>query len=180
MFRLATVFGEVTGGICDVLRRGERNRIALCARDALEVVSRETGQMSKHDLVEFIASSCALPRIEVDESEDFLLADGWRMEIRKMSGAGSSDQFAAFKSELRDYDPLLAITSCETILMLPVGTAHGNRSYGGLCDLEGTSGAKLAICDDEMVGHSKIRILGKEAMSKREIAVFTAAYCAAG
>src|ERR1017187_8643410 len=46
------------------------------------------------------------------------------------------------------------ITACSLLIDVPVGTAHGNHSFGGLCTLSvGTLKSSVMICDDDMVGH---------------------------
>jgi hypothetical protein len=170
---------DVVGGICQLNRHGSTRPVAICDPIwRLESPYMEGGDsLSRHALVKFIATECAVPRIEVDGSGDVLTFETYQQFIRDLSG---SDLIARFQADFHEHKVAGKITSCETSLVLPVGTAHGNSSYGGICHVDGGAVGKVAICDDDMIGHFKVRPLGTQGMTRQELAVFVAAYCTGG
>ena len=50
------------------------------------------------------------------------------------------------------------IVGCALLIDVPVGTAHGNHSYGGYCIFADGAGKRrnVEICNDEMVGQFQI------------------------
>jgi hypothetical protein len=86
-----------------------------------------------------------------------------------------------FNSAIHEHDVAGDITSCHMLIDLPVGVVHGNHSYGGDCMLRTTAGAtRVAICNDEMVGHFRLIPDNQEALSKETLATFVAANCFGG
>lgn len=72
------------------------------------------------------------------------------------------------------------ITQCKTLIDVPVGTSHGNHSYGGLCNYsEGDHNSNVMICNDEMVGHFKIHKTDRE-ISIQELVDFVVSNCFGG
>lgn len=54
------------------------------------------------------------------------------------------------------------IIECSILIEIGVGTARGNRSYGGYCIYqEDGHELRVNVCDDEMVGHYKLAIVDK-------------------
>lgn len=52
------------------------------------------------------------------------------------------------------------IKNCTFLIDIPRGTARGNHSYGGFCELElGDDVSRVIVCTDEMVGHFKVQKL---------------------
>lgn len=168
---------DVVGGICQLNRHGTTRPVAICDPIwRLESPYMEGGDsLSRHDLVKFIATECAVPRIEMDPSGDFLTFENREQGI--LDRRDFADLVARFQTDFREFKVAGNITSCDTILELPVGTAYGNRSYGGICHVDGGTAAKIAICDDEMIGHFKVRPLDTHGMTRQELAVFIAVYC---
>ena len=63
----------------------------------------------------------------------------------------------AFNLDLQRKEPGAKITSCWKLIDVPVGTAHGNHSFGGYCALERSGKTStVEICNDDMVGHFKM------------------------
>lgn len=55
------------------------------------------------------------------------------------------------------------VIDCNALLMVAVGTARGNRSYGGICTVKRDDNiSSVMICDDDMVGHFKIKEKGNK------------------
>lgn len=169
---------DAVGGYCEINRSGARSSVALCDSSA-GIQWIDAKGVNKQHLIAFIATACAVPKIDVDPSGDFLLLEGERIDVYVLTGAGFDDQLARFQSDLTERGMPGHITWCDAILGFPALSAGGNRSYGGICEVE-SGKPKVAICDDEMVGHFKVRPVGEYGMSMRELAVFVAAYCTAG
>lgn len=73
------------------------------------------------------------------------------------------------------------ILSCATLVDLPVGTAYGNHSYGGICYLkENKEILPVMVCDDEMVGHFSLEKIQKENTSVYDLADFVRKNCYGG
>jgi uncharacterized protein YecT (DUF1311 family) len=73
------------------------------------------------------------------------------------------------------------IIGCSMLLDVPVGTAHGNHSFGGLCTLQnGAVRSDVKICNDDMVGHFSIKNIDKKNESEKSLADFTNAECFGG
>jgi hypothetical protein len=72
------------------------------------------------------------------------------------------------------------ITECDTLIDIPVGTAHGNHSYGGYCVFQkGGDLQKVRVCDDDMVGHFKMEP-ASEAQGLNDLAIFVVNNCFGG
>jgi uncharacterized protein YecT (DUF1311 family) len=73
------------------------------------------------------------------------------------------------------------IGGCDMLIDVPVGTAHGNHSYGGFCTLINDSEkSDVQICDDDMVGHFKMVKINRSTSSKQDLIKFTIANCFGG
>jgi len=73
------------------------------------------------------------------------------------------------------------IVACYMLIDVPVGTAHGNHSYGGICTLvNGSEKTDVLICNDEMVGHFKMIKIDRAATTKNDLIKFTACNCYGG
>ena len=80
------------------------------------------------------------------------------------------------------------ITSCLSIIDLPVGVRRGNHSYGGYCTLRTTHGndQNVVICDDILTG--KWNMVAREDDIKapvtdeqiKDLAFFTKSHCFGG
>ena len=71
------------------------------------------------------------------------------------------------------------LKECEKVIDLPVGTAKGNHSYGGICTLDqGGKEIKFIICADIMVGHQVMQFGG--ILSQERLAKFVALNCFGG
>lgn len=67
-----------------------------------------------------------------------------------------------FNNLFKEYSALGTLKDCDTIIDLPIGTAHGNHSYGGICTLENNNyETKMMICGDIMLGRSYIQFTPK-------------------
>lgn len=102
----------------------------------------------------------------------------WRLDLTNESDV--IVQTRRFEAELRRMDPSAALDTCDKMLLLAVGTAHGNNSYGAICRLSSSEPPKLVmICFDEMVGHFAAKS-GGFAVSRPEVARFTLENCTGG
>ena len=76
---------------------------------------------------------------------------------------------------------MTAVDSCALLVDLPVGTAHGNHSYGGVCSKSAKPEKQMVlVCDDDMIGHFGFRVVGKRKVSIEELAHFVAQECFGG
>lgn len=91
-----------------------------------------------------------------------------------------NEEVEAFNRSLKRFKKDGVITQCRTLIDIPVGTAHGNHSYGGICTLSSDeSTSDVLICNDRMVGHFQMTEIEKE-ISNQELADFVMANCFGG
>ncbi|MEV4779386.1 lysozyme inhibitor LprI family protein [Burkholderia sp. LMU1-1-1.1] len=85
----------------------------------------------------------------VDLLEDYA-SNGERHNLLTMRDSNARNQ--SFSADLSSRK-LGAVSGCETLIDIAVGTAHGNNSFGGLCRLGGEkSNSFFMVCNDEMMG----------------------------
>jgi hypothetical protein len=72
------------------------------------------------------------------------------------------------------------VETCTLLIDLPVGTAHGNHSFGALCRQRyGHKIRSVFVCNDEMVGHFALDVVPNNA-SKDALITFIATNCYGG
>lgn len=101
--------------------------------------------------------------------------DGQSYNLLTMRNA--NERVASFSKELirRKMAP---VASCESLVDVAVGTAHGNNSFGGICKLQHQT-AFFMVCDDDMIGHfSVIKVAGQA--TRQGLADFTIRNCFGG
>lgn len=87
----------------------------------------------------------------------------------------------AFNASLAEHQFNGKIIGCSKLLDLPVGTAHGNHSFGGLCTLEQNTKRKaITICNDAMVGHFAVNVVGSNIPTDQDLIDFTNKQCFGG
>lgn len=75
---------------------------------------------------------------------------------------------------------LRAVSGCETLVDIAVGTAHGNQSFGGLCRLGGEKKTSFfMVCNDAMMGYFQVTPALSGA-TRYELADFTIKNCFGG
>ncbi|USX26530.1 lysozyme inhibitor LprI family protein [Oxalobacteraceae bacterium OTU3CINTB1] len=73
-----------------------------------------------------------------------------------------------------------AVSGCETLVDIAVGTAHGNHSFGGLCRLGSERAASFfMVCNDEMLGNFKV-MPAASGTTRYQLADFTIKNCFGG
>lgn len=89
--------------------------------------------------------------------------------------------FEKLKSALTKHHAVSGtIESCKKIIDIPVGTAHGNHSYGGICSLRyKDENIRIMICADELVGHNVVSIT-QRGFFFNDLVKFTALNCYGG
>jgi uncharacterized protein len=89
-----------------------------------------------------------------------------------------SFRLASFNQTLAEQRKPGRIIGCTMLIDLPVGTAHGNDSFGGYCVLdEGAKRTEVKICNDEMIGHFALQTIDPTSESKKALIDFTADQC---
>ncbi|XHS77774.1 lysozyme inhibitor LprI family protein [Burkholderiaceae bacterium UC74_6] len=92
----------------------------------------------------------------------------------------ANERKASFNTALAAHH-LVAVDSCALLVGLPVDTAHGNHSYGGVCWQSSESARRaVMVCDDDMMGHFGFRVISKRKVSIEELAHFVADECYGG
>jgi uncharacterized protein len=87
----------------------------------------------------------------------------------------------AFRQSLEEQRQAGKLLGCEKLIDLPVGSAEGNHSYGGLCTLQqGASRSTVMICNDEMIGHFGLRTVQDQDVPDEALIDFTRAECFGG
>lgn len=73
------------------------------------------------------------------------------------------------------------LTGCELLVDVPVGTAHGNHSFGGYCLLENKGKKRpVMVCDDDMVGHFSLQETDGQPVGVRTLGEFVVRECFGG
>jgi uncharacterized protein len=73
------------------------------------------------------------------------------------------------------------IIGCSRLINLPVGTANGNNSFGGICTLQdGTQRKAVEICNDDMFGHFEVQPAAPQGISDKSLIDFTNEHCFGG
>ena len=112
----------------------------------------------------------------VDLSETYA-ANGDSHFLMTMRDSNARDQ--SFSKDL-SRRKLGAVSGCETLVDIAVGTAHGNQSFGGLCKLSGGQAARFVmVCNDEMIGHFNVAPADSGA-TRYDLADFTIKNCFGG
>jgi uncharacterized protein YecT (DUF1311 family) len=112
----------------------------------------------------------------VDLSEDYA-SNGESHFFMTMREANARNR--SFSNDLSSRK-LGAVSGCETLVDIAVGTAHGNHSFGGLCRLGGERTTSFfMVCNDEMMGHFKV-IPAASGTTRYELADFTIKNCFGG
>ncbi len=92
----------------------------------------------------------------------------------------ADERLASFNQALAARQ-MAALDACALVVDLPVGTAHGNHSYGGVCEQRAAPAKRLVlVCNDDMIGHFGLRVLGRPKASVEELARFVADECFGG
>lgn len=87
---------------------------------------------------------------------------------------------ASFNVGLKAHQ-IAAVDSCAVLVDLPVGTGHGNHSFGGVCSQPAKAAKQtVLVCDDDMVGHFGFRVVGARKVSIETLARFVADECFGG
>jgi hypothetical protein len=86
----------------------------------------------------------------------------------------------SFNGNLQRKGATARIASCQSLIEVPVGTARGNHSFGGLCTLDDMNErAQVVICDDDMIGHFKLKKV-KHEVPMQELIDFVVTNCFGG
>jgi hypothetical protein len=92
-----------------------------------------------------------------------------------------NERIPHFEKDAKNYGINMEITECQMLIDIPVGTAHGNHSYGGYCQLQNEGKKRIVeICDDDMVGHFEISFSPVSTIDKRRHIEFVASNCYGG
>lgn len=92
-----------------------------------------------------------------------------------------SVRISSFNRSLVEQKQHGKIISCSRLINLPVGTANGNNSYGGLCTLQNNMQRKaVKICNDDMFGHFQMQPATPRDVSGNGLIDFTHNYCFGG
>lgn len=94
--------------------------------------------------------------------------------------ANPNERNASFDANIQRRKLHGRIAACSSLVDVPVGTAHGNHSFGGLCTLvDGGNKASVMICDDEMVGHFRMEKIDHK-VATQELINFIISNCFGG
>lgn len=111
-----------------------------------------------------------------DLLEDYA-SNGERHNLLTMRDSNARNQ--SFSKDLSSRK-LGAVSGCETLVDIAVGTAHGNQSFGGLCRLVGEKKTSFfMVCNDEMIGHFKV-VPAPSGATRYELVDFTIKNCFGG
>jgi uncharacterized protein len=91
----------------------------------------------------------------------------------------ANERNRSFNDDLRS-KRLGEILGCEALIDVPVGTAHGNHSYGGLCKVKSPAETGyMMVCNDDMLGHFKTE-KSSSGIPKVDLVNFTIKNCFGG
>lgn len=79
-------------------------------------------------------------------------------EIDVFTENNSNMRTVSFNESLKQSKQDGTFAKCSLLVSVHAGTAQGNHSYAGLCDLElNGKTRKVQVCNDDLVGHFKIQ-----------------------
>lgn len=80
----------------------------------------------------------------------------------------------SFNNSLLDAKLAGTVIGCNRLINLPVGTAGGNNTYGGVCTLMDGSKRKLVeICNDDMIGRFQMQVATPGDVTEKQLVDFT-------
>lgn len=87
----------------------------------------------------------------------------------------------SFNASLRAKKIPGTLIGCSRLVDLPVGTARGNHSFGGICTMtHGDTRHIVTICNDSMIGHFAIDNTGGNPVTDKQLVEFTDKQCFGG
>lgn len=107
---------------------------------------------------------------------------GGKYCLQLLEGVYAEEVIKSFNENLKDKKIDGNISYCRRVINIPIGTARGNHSYGGLCLLETPSNApqKIMICNGVLVGHFKLIPLKAEEDDVQSLSSFVRDNCFGG
>ncbi|HEY3432630.1 MAG TPA: hypothetical protein VGK09_08785 [Rhodocyclaceae bacterium] len=91
-----------------------------------------------------------------------------------------NERNASFNTNLHTRQLPGRVENCSSLIDVPVGTAHGNHSLGGICTLvENGKKSSVMVCDDEMVGHFRVEKIDRK-VPMQELVDFVVSNCYGG
>jgi|GEM_PF-3125058 len=116
------------------------------------------------------------------ETIAFIDIAGNEHRVILLDGGDAQLTIEAFNQSLKDKKVDGNISYCRRVIDIPVGTARGNHSYGGLCMYENPPAAsqKVLICNDVLVGHFKMVPLKAEEDEVMSLSGFVRDNCFGG
>ena len=94
--------------------------------------------------------------------------------------ANPNERNASFNANLLKRQLPGRVANCSSLIDIPVGTARGNHSFGGICTLvENGKKSSVMICDDEMVGHFRMEKMDRN-VPVQELIDFIVSNCFGG
>jgi uncharacterized protein len=87
----------------------------------------------------------------------------------------------SFNASLEKHHIPGKIIGCSRLVDLPVGSADGNHSFGGICTIQdGAARRTLSICNDVMVGHFAMQLASEVIPNDQQLVRFTNEKCFGG
>ncbi len=129
-----------------------------------------------------LVSMALLVATAADAKPDLLIAD---VTVATSAGAAlrisnANKRNSSFNTHLQTRPLPGRIESCTSLIDVPVGTAHGNHSFGGLCThTDGGKKSAVMVCDDDMLGHFQMKKIARE-VSMQELVDFVVSNCYGG
>lgn len=116
------------------------------------------------------------------ETIAFIDIAGNEHRVILLDGANVQLTIEAFNQSLKDEKMDGNISYCRRVIDIPVGTARGNHSYGGLCVYENPPATpkRVLICNDILVGHFKMATLKAEEDEVTSLSGFVRDNCFGG
>lgn len=93
----------------------------------------------------------------------------------------TSIRISSFNQSLAEEKRAGRIIGCNRLINLPVGTANGNNSFGGICILQdGAQRKAVEICNDDMFGHFGVQSVAPQDISDKSLIDFINEHCFGG
>lgn len=127
-------------------------RIAFCVIALFSIFA--ASQLAQAGTYRFQKSS--------DGSYEILGETGWATSVIVLVDEQRDEGLAYIKNLFNKQTFVTGqLIGCKDIVLLPVGTANGNKSYGAECFLKKDDVyANVFICGDDMVGRNTIKLYG--------------------
>lgn len=102
------------------------------------------------------------------------VADGSNDCVNLVNYRDPSIRMASFNKSISEAKSADTVIGCSRLINLPVGTAGGNNTYGGVCTvMRGSQPKVVEICNDDMIGRFEMKDVIPQDVTAKDLVDFT-------